>query len=155
MEIFIIALIIIIIFVITLKLFITQKNKQEEVIGNEVSLSFDNIDNYFPDIQIIESNTLIPSEKNKIVDENIKKAVSIIDNYTSNGTIMTRNIKNASKLLNNDKAFFSSAKKETEKMLKVKGTNEVYGAQMKGNKFNKQTKFLREDDLIKAQEKTH
>ena len=35
-------------------------------------------------------------------------------------------------------------------MLGVKGTNEVYGIQMKGGVFNKQTKFIRENQLIEA-----
>lgn len=91
MVIFIVALIIIIIFVIVFNLFRASKPKQGEIINNEVSLSSDNIDNYFPDIQIIENNTLIPSEKNKIINEDIKKAVSIVDNYASKGTMMTRN----------------------------------------------------------------
>ena len=42
----------------------------------------------------------------------------------------------------------SYAKEGTEKMLGVKGTNEVYGIQMKDGAFNKQTKCIREDQLI-------
>lgn len=34
-------------------------------------------------------------------------------------------------------------------MMRVKGTNEVYGTQVIGNKFNKQTKFTNENQMIK------
>lgn len=60
------------------------------------------------------------------------------------------NIKTATKLAKNNRAFFSTAKEGTEKMLGVKGTNEVYGIQMKGRTFDKQTKFIREDQLIES-----
>ena len=58
------------------------------------------------------------------------------------------NRKTATELAKNNRAFFSVAKEGTEKMLGVKGTNEVYGIQMKDGAFNKQTKFIREEQLI-------
>ena len=81
----------------------------------------------------------------------------MIDNYAPKATVMKRNIKNASDLLDNKRAFFSASKKGTNEMLQVKGTtNEFYGIQMKKSKvnkrktFKKQTKFRKEDKLIKA-----
>ena len=34
-------------------------------------------------------------------------------------------------------------------MMKVKGTNQVYGTQVVGNKINKQTKFINKNQMIK------
>ena len=123
-------------------------NNKEKVIKKEVSLSLDKNISNFPDIQIIENNTLMPSEKNKITDSNIKNAISILDNSISKTAIVGKNLETASKALNNDRAFFSATKLGTENMMKVKGSNELYGTQMVNGKFSKNTKFLREDKMM-------
>ena len=120
-------------------------NKKEKVIKKEVSLSLDNHISNFPDIQIIENAALIPSEKNKIIDSNVKNAISILDNSVSKSAMVGKNLDTASKALNNNRAFFSAAKSGTENMMKVKGSNELYGTQMVNGKFSKNTKFLSED----------
>lgn len=147
MEILIGIIFVILIFIVIV--FRTNRNKKSEMLENELNLSINHNENSFPDIQIIENLALVPLEENKIVDLEIKNAISMIDNYASKSIIASHNIKNASELLKNDKAFFSAAKEGTENMLKVKGTNEHYGIQMAGNKFDKQTKFLSEEELMK------
>lgn len=123
-------------------------NKKEKVIKKEVSLSLDNHISNFPDIQIIENAALIPSEKNKIIDSNVKNAISILDNSVSKSAMVGKNLDTASKALNNNRAFFSAAKSGTENMMKVKGSNELYGTQMVNGKFSKNTKFLSEDKMM-------
>lgn len=120
-----------------------NNNNEEKEVGMLI-----NDNSYFPTIQIIENNTLIPNEKNKINDLDIKKGISIIDNTVANSVMIGKNLKNSTELLNNNRAFFSASKKGTENMMKVKGTNEVYGTQVIGNKFNKQTKFTKENQMI-------
>ena len=153
MEIIILAIIMSIILYILFKF---KTNKSNEIKGRETNLCNNN-ENIFSNIQVVENNTLIPLEKNKIIDSDIKNAISMIDNYAPKATVMKRNIKNASDLLDNKRAFFSASKKGTNEMLQVKGTtNEFYGIQMKKSKvnkrktFKKQTKFKKEDKLIKA-----
>ena len=159
MEIFIgvtfAILIIGIILIVILKLKINRKVEETE--KEESSLSANDVENTFPNIQIIENTTVVPLEKNKIVDSDIKKAISMLDNYVPRAAMMSNNIENASKLLNNNRAFFSSVKNGTDKMLEVKGSsNEVYGIQMKKSKvnnrelFHKQTQFTKEDKMIKT-----
>lgn len=148
MEILIGIIFVILIFIVVV--FRTNRNKKSEILENELNLSINHNENSFPDIQIIENLALVPLEENKVVDLEIKNAISMIDNYASKSIIASHNIKNASELLKNDRAFFSAAKEGTENMLKVKGTNEHYGIQMAGNKFDKQTKFLSEDELMKS-----
>ena len=43
----------------------------------------------------------------------------------------------------------SRSTKGTENMMKVKGTNQVYGTQVVGNEINKQTKFINKNQMIK------
>ena len=125
-----------------------KNNKKEKVIKKEISLSVDNNISNFPDIQIIENATVIPSEKNKIVDSNVKNAISILDNSVSKSAMVGKNLGTASKALNSDRAFFSAAKSGTENMMKMKGSNEFIGTQMVDGKFSKQTRFLSEDKMM-------
>ena len=153
MEIFIGIIIAILIMVIFFRFKI---NKKEEKVENEISLSVEDTKNFFPDIRIIENATLIPSEENKIIDNDIKKAISIIDNYAPKTILMSHNIENASKLLNNKRVFFSAAKKGTENMQTVGNSGKVYGSQMVKDTstnrmlYNKQTQFTKEETLIKS-----
>ncbi len=148
MEIFISILVGIIIIGIILFCFLkntVKKNKNEE---KEIGV-LENIDeSCFPRIQIIEDERSIPSEKNKIVDSDIKKAISIIDNTIPNVVMIGKNIRNGAEFLNKNRDFFSAAKRETKNMIRVKGTNEWYGTQMVGNKFSGQTKFIKENEMI-------
>ncbi len=148
MEIFISILVGIIIIGIILFCFLkntVKKNKNEE---KEIGV-LENIDeSCFPRIQIIEDERSIPSEKNKIVDSDIKKAISIIDNTIPNAVMIGKNIRNSAEFLNKNRDFFSAAKRETKNMMRVKGTNEWYGTQMIGNKFSGQTKFIKENEMI-------
>lgn len=122
----------------------TKSNKEKEV-----RLLINDIKNSFPTIKIVENKNLIPDEKNRIKDIDIKKAIYVIDNISPNTAIIGNNLKNSTELLNNNKAFFSSSKKGTENMMKVKGTNELYGTQVISGKINKQTKFVDENQMIK------
>ena len=149
MEIYIIvSLFVIVIGLIIFSFYNRKNNKKEKEIKNEVSLSLENNTNNFPDIQIIENATIIPSDKNKIIDSNVKNAISILDNSISKSSIVGKNLGTASKALNSDRAFFSTAKSGTENMMKVKGSNELYGTQMINGKFSKNTKFLSEDKMM-------
>lgn len=126
------------------------KFKRNKIVKERIGTLVNNAESTFPAIQIVENNTLVPSEKNKISDPNIEHTVAILDNLTSNSVMTGKNIKNATELLNNKRAFFSATKKGTENMIKVNGTNEVIGTQAINGKFNKQTKFLEENKLIQS-----
>lgn len=150
MEIFII---IILVFLLSICLYSVLKNKTNRIKGMseyKKDLAIDNNINYFPDIQIVESSSIIPLEKNKITDNQIKNAISVLDNSISKTAMTSRNLKNASNILKNEKAFFSTAKKGTENMIRDKSTNTVIGTQMVDGKFSKQTRFLSEDKMIKS-----
>ena len=127
-----------------------KSNTKDEIVKKEISLSDKEADSNFPNIQIIEDSSIIPLEKNKIIDADIKNAVASLDNAISKGVIAGKNIKNARELLKGDKAFFSAAKEGTEKMLKVKDSDKVYGIQMKGKIFDKQTQFKNEGQLVEG-----
>lgn len=159
MEIFVGILLLVVVIVGSLYIFFKYKrNKNNEYKEQKNNLVVNTKENTFPDIQIIENTTLVPSEKNKIIDSNIKGALSMLDNYVPKVNMINKNVKNSRELLNNNRAFFASAKKGTDKLLEVKeSANEVYGIQMKevkgtkGKKiFHKQTKFTKEDKLIKS-----
>lgn len=133
--------------------FIIIRNKNIdniEVVKNEIGFCANIKYNSFPMVQIVENKLIEPDEKNKIVDSNIKHALSVIDNSVANTVITGKNIENATNFLNLDRKFFSTAKNGTENMMKVKGSAEVYGTQMVNNKFSKQTKFLDETNAIKS-----
>lgn len=140
----IIVLIIILIYVLKFKKKLDSNKEQK------VGLLINNSESSFPTIQIVENKTFVPDEKNKIKDLEIKKAISTIDNTVTNSAMIGRNLKSSTELLNNNRAFFSASKKGTENMMKVKGSNEVYGTQVIDNKFNKQTKFTNENQMVKT-----
>lgn len=139
----IISFIIVLIYVLKNK----KINKNDE---KEIGILVNDKNSFFPTIQVIENNAIIPSESNIIKDVEIKKAISLIDNSVVNSAIIGNNLKTSKKLLDNSRAFFSASKNGTENMLNVKGTNMVYGTQMKDGLFNANTKFTREDNLIKS-----
>ena len=144
--------------IISIILLYYKKIKCEKISSNEKENTIlkQNSSNYFPTIQIIEDNKIMPSEKNKIKDSNIKNAIATIDNMLPKSAIISNNIKNGTKLLNSNRAFFSAVKKGTENMQSVGNTGRVRGIQMIKDKltqrmlFNKQTEFTREDVLVKS-----
>ncbi|WP_304683109.1 hypothetical protein [uncultured Clostridium sp.] len=127
-----------------------NKNTKDKIVEEKNGKLINNVESTFPDIQIIENNTLAPLEKNKISDSSIEHSIAILDNSISNSIMVGKNIKNATELLNNKRAFFSATKKGTENMIKINGTNERIGTQAINGKFNKQTKFLEENRLIQS-----
>ena len=70
--------------------------------------------------------------------------------------IIANNVKSGTKLLDNNRAFFSAVRKGTENMQPVGKTGKVYGSQMIKDKssnrmlYNAQTEFTREDALVKS-----
>ena len=143
---------------ISITLFFYNKIKCKKISFDEKEKNTlkQNVSNYFPIVQIIENNKIMPLEKNKITDSNIKNAIATIDNILPNSAIISNNIKNGTELLNSNKAFFSAVKKGTENMQSVGNTGRVRGTQMIKDKstkrmlFHKQTEFTREDALVKS-----
>lgn len=152
-EIILVTITIFIIFVFYFKLKNNQKNANIKDKNDALVI---NDKNYFPIIQIVSNEDIIPMENNKILDKDVKKALATIDNVLPKSTIIANNIKNGTELLNKKRTFFSATKKGTENMLSVGRTNKVYGTQMIKDKttnrklFDKNTEFTREDSLIKA-----
>jgi hypothetical protein len=147
--------IIVVLITITAYYFLNNRKDKtsEKVVKREISLSDEESTSNFPNIQIVEDLSIIPEEKNKIIEPEIKDAVAILDNATSKGIMAGQNIRSAGQLLKGDKAFFSAAKEGTENMLKVKGSDKVYGIQMKGKAFSKQTQFKNEGQLVEGMAK--
>lgn len=139
-------------------LFVLLKNNAKKISSDEKEIAVlkDSIDNSFPIIQIVENNKIIPSEKNKITDSNIKDAIATIDNVLPKSAIIANNVKSGTKLLDNNRAFFSAVRKGTENMQPVGKTGKIYGSQMIKDKssnrmlYNAQTEFTREDALVKS-----
>ena len=85
-----------------------NKNTKDKIVEEKNGKLINNVESTFPDIQIIENNTLAPLEKNKISDSSIEHSIAILDNSISNSIMVGKNIKNATELLNNKRAFFFS-----------------------------------------------
>ena len=81
-------------------LFVLLKNNAKKISSDEKEIAVlkDSIDNSFPIIQIVENNKIIPSEKNKITDSNIKDAIATIDNVLPKSAIIANNVKSGTKL---------------------------------------------------------
>ena len=157
MEVFIIIIVgVLIMLIVASILFKFKRKKVNEIVISEINLSTEKSKNYFPTIEIIENNSLIPQEKNKIIDNNIKNAISTIDNVLPKSIIISKNIKTGKELLDNKKAFFSALKEGTENMQAVGKTDKVYGSQMVRDKnskrmlYSKQTEFTKEGALVKS-----
>ena len=119
MEIYIIIILVIMISISLYFIFKSKTNKNDKINEDKNDLVIDNNINYFPDIQIVEDSTIVPLEKNKIIDKQIKSAISVLDNSVTKTAMTSRNLKNANNILNNKKAFFSTAKSGTENMIRV------------------------------------
>lgn len=146
MWIYVVVLLTIIIVILSFK--IKTKNKSNEK-HNNVNIIKENIN--YPSIQIIENPSIIPSEKNKITNYEINKAISTIDNILPKAVMAGQNLNVAKEILNNKRTFFSTSKSDATKMMNVKNSsNKFYGTQKTGNKFSKQTVFKNEEMQMKA-----
>lgn len=142
---FIIILIIVILILVNVLL---KKEENNENKKNEIINVSDQKINYFPLVEIISDNSIVVSESQKINNDKIKNALATIDNTAVASTKAGKNIKNAKELLDNNKVFFSTDSKSAKKMLPVE--DKFYGLTKKNNKFDKPTKFSKENEIIKS-----
>lgn len=81
-----------------------------EIIEEQSDLVIEEPINYFPKVEVIEDKTLVPLEKNKILDEEIKKVIAAIDNTNSKDLIVEENLQTENDVLNNKKTSFPDIK---------------------------------------------
>lgn len=111
MELIVGVVILLIIIIIILFFVLKISNKKDGEIENNITVvSEEKTPNLFPLIQIIENNQVVPLEKNKIIDEKIKNAISTIDNVTPKSIIIGKNIKKGKQLLDDNRVYFSAIK---------------------------------------------
>lgn len=137
---------------------LSNKNQNKEIVtkgkDNNSIIIKEETPSYFPAIQIIENNDIIPSNKSLIKNEVVKNTLSKIDNVVPNLSNIVRNSKSDAKLLKNGKVLFSASVEDTNKMLRA-GSNKFYGTQISKvpgqNKklFSGQTQFTKETGLTK------
>lgn len=125
-----------------------KENEKNDIVIKEEAQS------YFPAIQIIENNDIIPSNKSLIKNEVVKNTLSKIDNVVPKSSNIVNSSKNIAKLTKNGKVLFSASVEDTNKMLSA-GSNKFYGTQISKvpgqNKklFSGQTQFTKETGLTK------
>ncbi len=128
-----------------------SNNKQTE---NSLSVP-EETKSYFPAIQIIENNNIVPSEKALIKNEVVKSTLSKIDNVVPKSANIASSSKNAIELAKNGKVLFSASVEDANKMLSA-GGNKFYGTQISKtvgknkNLFTGQTQFTKETGLTKS-----
>ena len=139
-----------------------NKNQSKETITEEKSENSMVVKNeqpsYFPAIQIIENNDIIPSNKALIKNEVVKSTLSKIDNVAPKASNIASSSKNAVELAKNGKVLFSASVEDANKMINV-GKNKVIGTQIdviknkklgrNKNLFTGQTQFTKETGLTK------
>ena len=135
-----------------------NKNQSKETITEEKSENSmvvkDEQPSYFPAIQIIENNDIIPSNKSLIKNEVVKSTLSKIDNVAPKTFNIASSSKNAVELAKNGKVLFSASVEDANKMLSA-GGNKFYGTQISKvpgknkNLFTGQTQFTKETGLTK------
>ena len=139
-----------------------NKNQSKETITEEKSENSMVVKNeqpsYFPAIQIIENNDIIPSNKALIKNEVVKSTLSKIDNVAPKTFNIASSSKNAVELAKNGKVLFSASVEDANKMINV-GKNKVIGTQIdviknkklgrNKNLFTGQTQFTKETGLTK------
>ena len=139
-----------------------NKNHSKETITEEKSENSmvvkDEQPSYFPAIQIIENNDIIPSNKALIKNEVVKSTLSKIDNVAPKASNIASSSKNAVELAKNGKVLFSASVEDANKMINV-GKNKVIGTQIdviknkklgrNKNLFTGQTQFTKETGLTK------
>ena len=110
-----------------------NKNQSKETITEEKSENSmvvkDEQPSYFPAIQIIENNDIIPSNKSLIKNEVVKSTLSKIDNVAPKVSNIASSSKNAVELAKNGKVLFSASVEDANKMINV-GKNKVIGTQI-------------------------
>lgn len=137
---------------------VINRGKNKEIVLREKEKNNivvkDESPSYFPTIQIIENNNIIPSNKSLIKNETVKNTLSKIDNIVSKGSNIVRSSKNAGELFKSGKVLFSASVEDANKMLSV-GGNKFYGTQISKvpgeskNLFTGQTQFTKETGLTK------
>lgn len=91
----------------------TKKNKEKlNVIEKNVEKSNQEKTSFFPMIQIIENDEVIPDEKNLIIDTKIKESLAMISNIAPKTAVMEKILRMLKKLLKMVKCFFQQVKKE-------------------------------------------
>ena len=135
-----------------------NRNQSKETIIEEKSENSmvvkDEQPSYFPAIQIIENNDIIPSNKALIKNEVVKSTLSKIDNVAPKASNIVSSSKNAVELTKNGKILFSASVEDANIMLSA-GGNKFYGAQISKvsgknkNLFTGQTQFTKETGLTK------
>ncbi len=133
-----------------------NQNKETVIKGkeNDGIVIKEEAQSYFPAIQIIENNDIIPSNKSLIKNEVVKSILSKIDNVVPKASNIKCSSKNAVELSKKGKVLFSASVEDTNKMLSA-GSNKFYGTQISKvpgqnkNLFSGQTQFTKETDLTK------
>ena len=91
----------------------TKKNKEKlNVIEKNVEKSNQEKTSFFPMIQIIENDEVIPDEKNLIIDTKIKESLAMISNIAPKTAVMEKILRMLKKLLKMVKCSFQQVKKE-------------------------------------------
>lgn len=159
MDLIYIALLLVCLIIICILCYLLlNKNQSKEIVtkgkDNNSIIIKEEMPSYFPAIQIIENNDIIPSNKSLIKNEVVKSTLSKIDNVAPNLSNIARSSKNVTKLLKNGKVLFSASVEDANKMLSA-GGNKFYGTQISKvsgqnkNLFSGQTKFEKETSLTK------
>ena len=153
MEVFIILfLIILIVLIITYFIYkiknSSNKKELDDIVKSENNKIQEEKESFFPMVQIIENNEIIPSKKRMISNPKVKNALTTIEHLSPQATTTAKNIKNTIEV--NEKVLFSASKKDAQKMLNA-GKNQFYGTQIssKTKKITDQTKFTKETGLTK------
>lgn len=114
---------------------------------------------YFPAIQIIENNIIVPDEKNIIKNEEIKNTLAAIDNVAIKGGMIANSSKIAVELANSGRVIFSASAEDAAKMIK-NGEGKYLGTQVskienlltgkRKNSFTGQAQFTKENNLVNS-----
>lgn len=137
---------------------VINRGKNKEIVLREKEenniVIKDESPSYFPTIQIIENNNIIPSNKSLIKNETVKNTLSKIDNVVPKASNIVCSSKNAEELFKSGKVLFSASVEDANKMLSA-GGNKFYGTQISKvpgeskNLFTGQTQFTKETGLTK------
>ena len=105
---------------------------------------------FYPAIQVIENNDIVPSKDKLIKNELVKSTLSKIDNVLPKSINIKSSTKEAIELSKKGKVLFSASVEDANKMLSA-GGNKYYGTQVAKDShlFSGQTKFVKETALTK------
>ena len=136
-----------------------NKEKNELIVKNDIEL---------PTIEIIENDDIVPSNQNKIIDQNIKNELISLDNSLPQLNKAKKTIKESKKILDKNNVYFATSKANAKKMHKITGKGkkildktknkeEIYiGNQYLKNKNGtkvKNTRFTKKDGIKKFAKK--